>query len=174
MDQIELNRSQREILTALIDNYQLSESLVSGEAIAEELDRNPGTIRNNMQSLTALNLVEGVPGVKGGYKPTVKAYEVLDVQDLDDPASLILARNYDRVTTTVEAIDFIDVNHPEQCRAVLRFQRSVDGLEPGDAILIGLTPVSKLVVGGEVVSADGARNEVLIDVVQVEAPLVDE
>jgi len=74
MSSIELTSSQKSILTALINLYGEQEDAVKGEAIAEEVDRNPGTIRNQMQSLKALQLVEGVPGPKGGYKPTSNAY----------------------------------------------------------------------------------------------------
>jgi predicted transcriptional regulator len=70
MSSIELSPSQRQILSALVNLHGEHEQAVKGEQIAEEVDRNPGTIRNQMQSLKALQLVEGVPGPKGGYKPT--------------------------------------------------------------------------------------------------------
>ena len=71
MSSIELTASQRTILRALVNLHGEAESAVKGEAIAEEVGRNPGTIRNQMQSLKALQLVEGVPGPKGGYKPSL-------------------------------------------------------------------------------------------------------
>lgn len=174
MEQIELNDEQRDILSALVERYRRTDVPVSSEAIAEDIDRNPGTLRNKIRSMKALGLVEGIPGVKGGYKPTVKAYEVLDAQTLDNPEALTLVRDYDRITTTVVGIDFLEVYHPEQCRARLQFEGSVEAFEPGDAILVGPTPVTKLVVGGEVRSVDPARKEVLVDVIQVHAPLADE
>ena len=73
MSTIELTSSQKTILRALVDLYTQEETAIKGEEIAEEVDRNPGTIRNQMQSLKALQLVEGVPGPKGGYKPTTNA-----------------------------------------------------------------------------------------------------
>jgi len=88
MSSIELTSSQKSILTALINLYGEREDAVKGEAIADEVDRNPGTIRNQMQSLKALQLVEGVPGPKGGYKPTSNAYEALDIQRMDEPANV--------------------------------------------------------------------------------------
>ncbi|MFB6126950.1 MAG: TrmB family transcriptional regulator, partial [Halolamina sp.] len=59
MSSIELTTSQKKILRALINLHRDSESAVKGEDIAEEVGRNPGTIRNQMQSLKALQLVEG-------------------------------------------------------------------------------------------------------------------
>src|SRR6056297_1181826 len=88
MSSIELTSSQKTVLRALVDRYTQEETAVKGEAIAEEVDRNPGTIRNQMQSLKALQLVEGVPGPKGGYKPTVDAYEALEIQQLDTAAEV--------------------------------------------------------------------------------------
>lgn len=92
MSSIELTSSQKSILTALINLYGEQEDAVKGEAIAEEVDRNPGTIRNQMQSLKALQLVEGVPGPKGGYKPTSNAYEALDIQRWTSPPTSHLPR----------------------------------------------------------------------------------
>jgi len=98
MSSIELTSSQKSILTALINLYGEQEDAVKGEAIAEEVDRNPGTIRNQMQSLKALQLVEGVPGPKGGYKPTSNAYEALDIQRMDEPADVPIFHEGEEVT----------------------------------------------------------------------------
>lgn len=174
MNQIELNSTQREILTTLIEHYLATDSPVSGETIAEAIDVNTGTLRSKIQTLTALSLVEGIPGIKGGYRPTARAYTVLATQDLDAPEPLILARDYDRVTADVESIDFVDVNHPDRCQARLTFLEAVERLAVGDAILVGPTPVTKLVVGGEVVSVASGGTVVVVDVKQLHAPLADE
>ena len=57
---MDLTPIQRDILTALINTRRGEGRAVKGEEIAELIDRNPGTIRNQMQSLKALNQVEGV------------------------------------------------------------------------------------------------------------------
>ena len=70
-----LTSVQKEILQTLINLYQSSDGKsIKGEDIAEVMGRNPGTIRNQMQSLRSLGLVKGVPGPRGGYKPTIEAY----------------------------------------------------------------------------------------------------
>lgn len=78
MSTVDLGTAQTNILSALIEIYSAENTPVKGETIADRVDRNPGTIRNQMQSLKSLQLVEGVPGPKGGYKPTEKAYNTLD------------------------------------------------------------------------------------------------
>ncbi|GAD53002.1 CBS domain protein [Halarchaeum acidiphilum MH1-52-1] len=172
---MDLTGSQQAILNALIDGYQSTESPMTGEKIAEAVDRHPGTIRNQMQTLKALDLVEGIPGPRGGYKPTTNAYEALDQQDLDeaDEESLTVARDYDRVDITVEVIDFLEVNHPDECKAEITFTESVADVDVGDPIAIGPTPHTGLVVAGEVTDiSDDTTIE--IDVVRLEAPLGDE
>src|SRR6056297_3424214 len=114
MSSIELTESQKTILQELVDLHRDSESAVKGEAIAEQIDRNAGTIRNQMQSLKALQLVEGVPGPKGGYKPMSEAYNALDIEDMDEPATIPLSHNGEPIDEqVVQEIDLMSVHHPE-------------------------------------------------------------
>ena len=79
-----LTSVQKEILQTLINLYQSSSGKsIKGEDIAEVMGRNPGTIRNQMQSLRSLGLVKGVPGPRGGYKPTIEAYHSLNISVSD-------------------------------------------------------------------------------------------
>ncbi|AGB39919.1 HTH domain-containing protein [Natronococcus occultus] len=171
MDQIDLTNSQRTTLTALVNEYQATDAAVSARVVAEETGRNAGTIRNQMQTLSALGLVESVAGPAGGYEPTDAAYSVLDRQQLDDAETVTLARDYDRVDATVDGIDFTNVHHPDLCRAQLHFQQSVRDLENGDPIVVGPSPVAALVVGGRVVTTDETDNVVIVDVEQLQAPI---
>lgn len=69
-------------MQSLINLYRKAEGKsIKGEEIAEMMNRNPGTIRNQMQSLRSLGLVKGVPGPRGGYKPTIEAYHTLNITD---------------------------------------------------------------------------------------------
>ena len=117
MSSIELTPSQRAILQELVNLFQESERAVKGEAIAAEVDRNPGTIRNQMQSLKALQLVEGVPGPKGGYKPTAAAYDTLQIEQMEQEADVPLYHNDDLVPEANErsgvwGIRFVDAIFP--------------------------------------------------------------
>lgn len=174
MTEMELNENQRSILAILVDEYPSVESPLTGEAIAEELDISAGTVRNEMQSLTARNLVEGIPGAGGGYKPTAPAYEVMDREGIDDPETVTLAREFERVDTTVDEIDLVEVYDPDRCRARLHFQQSVAGIQVGDAIAVGPTPVSNLLIAGEVEAVDEAANEVTLDIARLETTDRDE
>jgi hypothetical protein len=170
MSSIDLTSSQRAILNALVNLYQERESAVKGEAIAEAVDRNPGTIRNQMQSLKALQLVEGVPGPKGGYKPTTGAYDALDLHRMDEPASVPLYHGGEPVEANVLSIDLISVHHPEKCRAEINLQGSVREFHEGDQLRLGPTPLSKLLIEGVVEGKDDADNAVVISIDRMVAP----
>jgi predicted transcriptional regulator len=171
MSSIELTSSQKDILNELIDLYRKSEGAVKGEDIAERVNRNPGTIRNQMQSLKALQLVKGVPGPKGGYKPTANAYEALDIQQLDEPAVVPLFRNDERVDDiNVEGIDLATVHHPELCRAEIHLQGSIREFQEGDDIRVGPTPLSKLVVHGVIDGKDDTNSILILKLTGMEAP----
>ncbi len=171
MSSIELTPSQKTILTALINLHREAEDAVKGEDIAEEVDRNPGTIRNQMQSLKALQLVEGVPGPKGGYKPTATAYEALDVQQMDEPAAVALQHNGEPVEdVNIDEINLSSVHHPELCRAEIHIQGSVRGYSEGDSITVGPTPLSKLLIEGTIDGKDDTNNILILRIDGMEAP----
>ncbi len=171
MSSIELTPSQQTILTALVNLYSTEEEAVKGEEIAEEVDRNPGTIRNQMQSLKALQLVEGVPGPKGGYKPTTNAYEALDIQELDSAAEVPLLRNGEDVEgANVVGINLTSVHHPDLCRAEIDVRGSVRDFHEGDDVTVGPTPMSKLQVTGEVDGKDEANNTLILKIKSMKAP----
>jgi len=171
MSSIELTPSQKAILQELINLHQKSESAVKGEDIAEKVDRNPGTIRNQMQSLKALQLVEGVPGPKGGYKPTAKAYDALQVQQLDQAADVPLFHEEERVTgANVEQIDLTSVHHPEACRAQIKLRGSISKFHEGDSITVGPTPLSKLQIAGTVEGKDDTNNSLILTIDDMQAP----
>ena len=171
MSSIELTSSQKTILTALINLHRESEDAVKGEDIAAEVDRNPGTIRNQMQSLKALQLVEGVPGPKGGYKPTANAYEALDVNQMDEPAFVPLFHDGEEVeNANVESIDLSSVHHPELCRAEIHLQGSVRDFHEGDEVVVGPTPLSKLQITGTLDAKDDTNNILILQIDDMKAP----
>ncbi len=171
MSSIELTPSQKNILQELVNLFKESESAVKGEDIADKVDRNPGTIRNQMQSLKALQLVEGVPGPKGGYKPTANAYDALQIEDMDDAAHVPLRHNGDeQPDANVEEIDLTSVHHPEQCRAEINLQGSIADYHEGDSITVGPTPLSKLQIIGTLAGKDDTSNTLILTIDDMRAP----
>jgi predicted transcriptional regulator len=174
MSSIELTPSQKNILQALINLHGETEDAIKGEDIANQVDRNAGTIRNQMQSLKALQLVEGVPGPKGGYKPTAAAYEALEIQQMDEPAAVPFQHEGAAVEDAiVEEIDLSSVHHPELCRAEVHIQGSVRDIHEGDNVTVGPTPLSKLVIEGTVDGTDDTNNILILRIDSMLAPAED-
>ena len=76
---MDLSLIQKDILITLITLYHQHSHPIKGEEIADVIKRNPGTVRNQMQALKAIGLVDGIPGPKGGYNPTSLAYKELNL-----------------------------------------------------------------------------------------------
>ncbi|WP_458454309.1 CBS domain-containing protein [Methanobrevibacter sp.] len=160
-----LTSVQKEILQTLINLYQSSKGKsIKGEDIAEVMNRNPGTIRNQMQSLRSLGLVKGVPGPRGGYKPTIEAYHSLNISVSDDDSIVPIYKNGDKVEDiSVAKIEFTSVPQPGECEAAIKVLGSIKDLNLGDTIRVGPTPVNNLGVIGEIVGRDDMDNILLVD-----------
>jgi len=165
---MELTPVQRDILTALINIHRVEGRAVKGEEIAELIDRNPGTIRNQMQSLKALNLVEGVPGPKGGYRATGAAYEALNIEASGDVVTVPVTRNGVLVEgATVSEIVFNKVMHSQQCDGVVRVIGNIRDFDIGDEIEVGPTPVNKLYMRGKVVGRDDTMSRLILQITEI-------
>jgi predicted transcriptional regulator len=159
---MELTPIQKEILTALINLFRTRKHAIKGEDIAEIIKRNPGTVRNQMQSLKALGLVEGVPGPKGGYKATGATYRALSLSDMDKEMNVPLKRNDELIkNATVAEISFTTVRHPDLCNATVHVIGDIRKFDVGDNLMIGPTPVNKLVIRGSVIGRDDTQNTIL-------------
>lgn len=162
---MDLTPVQRDILTALINIHRVEGRAVKGEEIAELIDRNPGTIRNQMQSLKALNLVEGVPGPKGGYRATGAAFEALNIEATGDVVTVPVIRNGVLMEgTTASEIIFNKVMHSQQCDGVIRVIGNIRDFNVGDEIEVGPTPVNKLYIRGTVRGRDDTMSRLILHI----------
>ena len=165
---MDLTTIQKDILTALINLQRQKECAVKGEEIAELIHRNPGTIRNQMQLLKALGLVEGVPGPKGGYRPTGDAYQALDIEVMNEEMIVPVFRNGNVINNTTTAeISFTTVRNPEKCKGVIKVIGNIKDFVSGDLIQIGPTPVNRLTVRGEVFGRDDSNNLILVNITEM-------
>lgn len=154
MSTLALSPSQERILTALV-NLADEKAVVPGREIAEAIDRNPGTVRNRMQSLRSVGVVEGVAGPDGGYKPTDRAYETLGIEPTDDAVSVPVERGGTPVDGVgVRDIELSSVNNPELCRAEVVLRGSARPFGSGDRVTVGPTPSAGLRLSGIVDAAD--------------------
>lgn len=159
-----LTSVQKEILQTLINLYRKSKcTSVKCENIAEIMGRNSGTIRNQMQSLRSLGLVQGVPGPRGGYKPTLEAYQTLNIHN--DPCEIhvpIYVNNESINDISVNKIEFNSIVKPGDCEATISVLGDIKQLDLDDKLKIGPTPVNNLTVSGTIVGRDDVDNILLL------------
>ncbi len=162
---MELTQVQTDILTALINIQRKEERAIKGEEIADMIDRNPGTVRNQMQSLKALRLVEGVPGPKGGYRATADAYEVLDLVTNEKEVDVPVSKNGSVVEgISASKISLVTVMSPSTCNGVVSIIGNTKDFSIGDDIEIGPTPVNKLYIRGSIMGRDDIANRLIFDI----------
>ena len=165
---VELNPIQKDLIIALINLQRQKDRAIKGEEIAVVIQRNPGTIRNQMQLLKALGLVEGIPGPKGGYKPTGSAYEALSMQQLENESVVPLFRNDMMVNgATAAKISFTTVRNPDACDGVVRIIGNTKDFVMGDKLQIGPTSVNRLIIRGEVIGRDDTTNSIHFNIGEI-------
>ncbi|PTD93688.1 hypothetical protein C9439_06470 [archaeon SCG-AAA382B04] len=165
---MELTSVQKEILNSLLNHYRGERGAVKGEKVAESIGRNPGTIRNQMQSLKALELIEGVPGPKGGYKPTSKAYKVLDYEDFDEGEPVEISRDSETIdNATAVEIDLTTLPQPDVCKASIKILGNVKTFDEGEVIEIGPTPVNEMYMKGVVSGRDEIGNKLIVQIKEI-------
>lgn len=160
---IDLSLIQKDILITLISLYHQYSHPIKGEDIAEIIKRNPGTVRNQMQALKVLGLVDGVPGPKGGYHPTARAYGELNItNDYSESDVPIQKNNCDMDGIKVSEIAFTTLTHADLCHALIKIIGNVRAFEIGDRVTVEPTPVNKLLIKGEVFGKDEINSALLI------------
>ncbi len=164
---MELTVIQREILQELINLYREKNRPIKGTEIALRLNRNPGTIRNQMQALRALDLVDGVPGPKGGYVPTSKAYRALGLGDEGEIIVPIYKEGKKVEGVKVIKIEFDTVTHEKCCSSKIHIEGDTKHFNIGDIIRVGPTYHNKIIINGRVIGRDDIHRILLIDVLGV-------
>ncbi len=159
-----LTTVQKEILQSLINLYRQSQcTSVKCENIADLMGRNAGTIRNQMQSLRSLGLVKGVPGPRGGYKPTLDAYQTLNIENDPCEIHVPIKVNSEIVSDiSVNKIEFTSIVRPGACEATITVLGDIKQLDLNDEIQVGPTPVNNLTIIGKIIGRDDVDNAVLI------------
>lgn len=159
-----LTSVQKEILQSLINLYRKYKcTSVKCESIADLMGRNAGTIRNQMQSLRSLGLVQGVPGPRGGYKPTLEAYHTLNIEN--DPCEIhvpIYVNGNSISDISVNKIEFTNILRPGACEATISVLGDIKQLDLDNQIKIGPTPVNNLTVYGTIIGRDDVDNALLL------------
>lgn len=160
-----LTNVQKETLNTLINLYQSSNGKsIRGEEIANVVNRNPGTIRNQMIYLRLMGLVKSTPGPGGGYKPTMEAYHSLNISVSNNDSKVPIFKNGEKIDNiSVSKIGFTSVSQSSECEATIKVLGSIKDLHINDEIIIGPTPVNNLSIMGTIVGRDDLDNVLLVD-----------
>jgi|Deesub1362A_J573_1020465.scaffolds.fasta_scaffold01376_5 hypothetical protein len=155
-----LTPAQTKILQAVVGIYSEKSEAVKSEEIARLINSTPSTVRSQMQVLTSLGLVEGVPGPKGGYRPTYKAYEVLFSGTLKKALKVFIRGRKGNVK--IERVILTALSDPKKREAVIKLRQKAN-LSKGDRIRI--VYAEQLVIDGTVSGL--SEDEIIIDIEQV-------
>lgn len=165
---MDLSLIQKDILITLITLYEQTSVPVKGEEIAQIIRRNPGTVRNQMQALKASGLVDGIPGPRGGYHPTTTAFNVLHLPEGRKNAVVPISRNGETLRHIhVLEVSFTTLSYVDICHGVIRISGSVREFVAGDLLIIGPTPVNKLMISGEVFGKDESEKALIISIIEM-------
>ncbi len=168
---IELTPGQRETLTTLINLHRQGSLATKSKEIAELINRHPGTIRNQMQSLKVLCLVESVTGPRGGYKATDAAFETLGLDHNGDGSEIAVPviRNGVAVEgVNANEIIFNNVMRPYQQRnGLIRIIGNIRNFDIGDEIEVGPITFNNLYIRGKLMGQDYILNRLILDVEEI-------
>ena len=163
-----LTAPQKEIMISLLELYDKNRFLIKSKEIAIRTGRNEGTIRNVMPVLRAIGLVEAVPGPKGGYMPTSKAYESFNIpKNLKLLSVPIYTKKGEKTDVTVTDILFKSVFSPDFCQALLKVIGNLSKLNIGEELVIGPTPSGRMIIEGKIIGRDDLHGEILLDVINL-------
>jgi|Deesub1362A_J573_1020465.scaffolds.fasta_scaffold00079_44 hypothetical protein len=158
-----LTAVQMKVLRTLVNLYLSGSNFVSSEDVAKILNKRPGTVRSHMQALRTLGLVEGVPGPRGGYRPTSRAYELLLNHEMSEMAVEIFVNGIQE-ELDVERIKLTALSNPNTHKAIISLSQEAD-LNSGDEISI--IYAKQLIIQGKVRRVED--NGLIVDVEKIVA-----
>lgn len=165
---VSLTAPQKEIVIALLELYDKKRCLVKSKEIAHRTGRDEGTVRNIMPVLRAIGLIDAVPGPKGGYIPTSKAYEGFNVpKNIHSLSVPIYTLKGEKTDITVTDILFKSVFSPDFCQAMLKVIGNLSKLNVGEDLVVGPTPSGRMIIEGRVKGRDDMHGEILLDVINL-------
>lgn len=159
-----LSSSQKKILKSLLDLYKEKNEPIKSNAIGRITGRSNGTIRNMMISLRALQLVESIAGPKGGYIPTVQAFELFRMPMPDQWEEVPVIVEGKQISASVSDIGLSKIPSPAESTAEITISGDVSQIRVGERIIIGPTPKSNLLVKGEVMGIYPSTGKLLLEV----------
>lgn len=162
----ELTSTQRQLLEAVRDAFESEDDPVTAEELGAQLGRSPGAVRNTMQILRSLQLVEGVPGPEGGYvlgPATEPRAEEIAAASEEGPVPIAVGGQPLQNTAAAD-LAFPDVDDAERCRAEIGLDGRLPLLDQGESVKVGPVPTTGIVLEGRVLSLEEREQTLVCDV----------
>jgi len=168
---IYLTPVQRDTLSTLAKIHRQKGRAVKGKEIGELMDRNSETIRIQLRSLKALNLVESVIGPRGGYKATAIAYDALGLgnDENGNKVAVPVFRNGIAVkgTSATEIVFHNLMNSICKNCVSINIIGNIQDFCIGDDVEVGPIPVNKLYIRGKVVELEITTSRIVLDIIEM-------
>ncbi len=151
-----LSYTQRRVLEAILALFQEKNKAITSEEVSSRLgDLKPTTVRGAVRKLKQLGLIESKPGPRGGYRPTVKAYEFLGLAVPGTARLRLLEKGKELSVLSMEIHYYPDyIKIIAKCLTIPRYVRPVEAVE------IELLPQCR--ISGELSSINLETSEVII------------
>ena len=161
-----LTETQLEILRTLVKLYQEKKRMIKSKEVAEYLKKDEGTVRNIIMWLRGMGLVESRTGPAGGYRPTLKAYEVLQAGVLTREygyGEATIVSGARKITIPIYRLELLDVLSGSGLMAIAKTSGPL--LAPvGSKVRIASRPVERVILEGEIKQVQSEAGEILVKV----------
>ncbi|HJH31736.1 MAG TPA: HTH domain-containing protein [Methanosarcinaceae archaeon] len=145
---------QKDIISTVVRIYGTNGNALKSSELAKVLERSEGTIRNQMQNIRALGLVESRTGPYGGYIPTSLAYEVLNFDK--SKMNIPVYKNEEKTGILLNQLTITSSN-----MAKLHILGDTHNFEIGDEIKIAS---ENLIFCGRMIGCDSSNNTLLTSI----------
>ncbi|CAD6492135.1 MAG: Winged helix-turn-helix transcription repressor,HrcA DNA-binding [Candidatus Argoarchaeum ethanivorans] len=153
---MKLTHVQLKMLQHLIRIYHIQNDVVRAEDIAEKINRNSGTVRNQMAILKSLHLVRSVAGSRGGYLPTEAAYQHLHTTN--KKSNTRVYKNGKKVEDV--GVEDILLNTTKPLCSIIRLSGNTHEFNIGDTITV-YPILFKQILDATVIGRDDTRSSII-------------
>ena len=159
--------SHKEILQVLVEKYTNEKRPIKSGEIAEEINKDSGTVRNLMIDLNKQGLIIGIAGPKGGYIPTEKAFKsIFASKDIQRKIPVYINGEL-RSGVIIYDVFFMDLSDTENCGGIIKASGELAGLSEGDNIQFGPTPVRNIIISAMVKGVDLKEQNIFFDLISI-------
>jgi len=159
--------SHREILQVLVEKYTKEKRPIKSGEIADEINKDSGTVRNLMIDLNKQGLIIGIAGPKGGYIPTEKAFKsIFATKDVERRIPVYINGEL-RQGVIIYDVFFMDLSDAKNCGGIIKASGELAGLSEGDNIQFGPTPVRNIIISGIVEGVDLKEQNIFFELLSI-------